>query len=77
MVFPASHGYVPAQSPPSSSHLMLPPRPRPVGGDDSSPGYTPDTTPAIQRLDKDDLVIGSWNEECEKDNSGGVRFGFC
>ena len=74
-MFPPSHGFVQAaQSPPPSGSFMLPPgpRPRPVGGDDSSPGYTPDI-PLCQTAEKDDLVIGSWNEECEKDSSGKVQ----
>merc|ERR1712130_522073 len=69
------HGYVPPQSPPPSNSFPLPPgpRPRPVGGDDSSPGYTPDiptTHNQIQAEEKDDLVIGSWNDECDKEGSG-------
>merc|ERR1719336_1432114 len=70
-MFQPSHGYVPAQSPPPSGNFVLPPgpRPRPVGGDDTSPGYTPDTVPG-QAREKEDLVIGSWNEECEKDSAG-------
>ena len=70
-MFPPSHGFVQAQSPPPSGSFVLPPgpRPRPVGGDDTSPGYTPDI-PLGQPAEKEDLVIGSWNEECEKDSSG-------
>ena len=47
------------------------PRPRPVGGDDTSPGLTPDSGSRSQHQAKEnsDLVIGSWNEECEKDNA--------
>ena len=76
-MFPPSHGFVQAaatQSPPPSGSFVLPPgpRPRPVGGDDTSPGYTPDI-PLCQTGEKEDLVIGSWNEECEKDNSGNVH----
>ena len=73
-MFPPSHGFVQAAaSPPPSGSFMLPPgpRPRPVGGDDTSPGYTPDI-PLGQAAEKEDLVIGSWNEECEKDSSGNV-----
>ena len=84
-MFQTSHGFVsapappPPQSPPLSTGFVLPPgpRPRPVGGDDTSPGYTPDTVAMAQQQrnnDKDntDLVIGSWNEECEKDNATGM-----
>ena len=72
-MFAPSHGFVQAQSPPPSASFVLPPgpRPRPVGGDDTSPGYTPDI-PLGQQAEKEDLVIGSWNEECEKDSSGNV-----
>ena len=67
-VFPASHGFIP---PPAQSPG---PRPRPAGGDDTSPGLTPDSVSRSQHqviTDKEnsDLVIGSWNEECEKDNA--------
>jgi len=54
-MFHPSHGIVPPQSPP----LPPGPRPRPVGRDGDG-----DTN-----NDKDDLVIGSWNDECEKDNT--------
>lgn len=69
-----NHGYMPPQSPPPSNNFSLPPgpRPRPVGGDDSSPGYTPDipaTSNSIHTEEKDDLVIGSWNDECDKEGS--------
>jgi transcriptional repressor NF-X1 len=46
------------------------PRPRPVGGDDSSPGFTPEVPVPIdnESKPKDDLIIGSWNEEVEKES---------
>jgi len=71
-MFPASHGFVPAPAPSPG------PRPRPVGGDDTSPGCTPDCvtrTPHqpgnTDNTDNSGLVIGSWDEECEKDNATG------
>ena len=77
-MFPASHGFVPAPAPAQSPG----PRPRPVGGDDTSPGCTPDsvTRPQHQpgntdKTENADLVIGSWDEECEKDNGSGAVVG--
>merc|ERR1719350_2447240 len=74
-------GFPPPQcQSPSPNGFSLPPgpRPRPVGGDSSPPGYTPDTLPShlgeenTQSHTKDQeqqqqLVIGSWNEECDKE----------
>ena len=74
---------MPAQSPPAAAPMQFHhggppgPRPRPVGGDDTSPGFTPEIpipdTSESGNSNKDDLVIGSWNEECEKEggSSGG------
>jgi len=74
-------GFPPPQcQSPSPNGFSLPPgpRPRPVGGDSSPPGYTPDSVPPpisneepSQLLMKDTqppLVIGSWNEECDKES---------
>jgi len=65
---------LPAQSPPLTGFQLPPgPRPRPVGGDDSSPGFTPEipaAAPAAAAPEKkEDLVIGSWNDEIGKDSS--------
>jgi len=57
----------PTQSPPPGSFSLPPgPRPRPVGGDSSPPGFHPDTL-APPPPKEDQLVIGSWNDECEKE----------
>lgn len=74
-------GFPPPQcQSPSPNGFSLPPgpRPRPVGGDSSPPGYTPDTLPhtlgeePAQGHGKDQeqqqLIIGSWNEECDKES---------
>ena len=75
-------GFPPPQcQSPSPNGFSLPPgpRPRPVGGDSSPPGFTPDSLPShigeepsSQTHSKDQeqqpqLVIGSWNEECDKE----------
>ena len=48
------------------------PRPRPLGGDSSPPGFSHDSLPVhlgeeTSKPVEHPLVIGSWNEECEKD----------
>ena len=56
----------PTQSPPPGSFSLPPgPRPRPVGGDSSPPGFHPDTMAGPPK--EEQLVIGSWNDECEKE----------
>ena len=68
-MFPASH-VVPAPAPPPLAQSPGP-RPRPVGGDDTPPGCTPDSGANTDK-ENSDLVIGSWDEECEKDNATGA-----
>eukprot|EP00092_Neocalanus_flemingeri_P005088 GFUD01005471.1.p1 GENE.GFUD01005471.1~~GFUD01005471.1.p1 ORF type:complete len:776 (+),score=261.45 GFUD01005471.1:80-2407(+) len=71
-------GFPPPQcQSPSPNGFSLPPgpRPRPVGGDSSPPGYTPDTLPHslaeeaghVKEQEQQQLVIGSWNEEIDKE----------
>jgi len=64
---------------PSPNSLSHPPgpRPRPVGGDSSPPGFSADTLPPpplgddpnkgqSKNSEQTQLIIGSWNDECEK-----------
>jgi len=70
---------------PSPNGFSLPPgpRPRPVGGDSSPPGFSTDAIPTNMNDDlghhlqqqapgknnvEPQLVIGSWNDECDKDD---------
>ena len=69
---------------PSPNGFSLPPgpRPRPVGGDSSPPGFPSDVIPSNIAEDighhlqpqakgpEQPLVIGSWNDECDKDDIG-------
>ena len=69
---------------PSPNGFSLPPgpRPRPVGGDSSPPGFPADAIPsniaedighhlqAPSKGPEQPLVIGSWNDECDKDDLG-------
>ena len=69
---------------PSPNGFTLPPgpRPRPVGGDSSPPGFPADIIPPNMAEDighhlqppskgpEQPLVIGSWNDECDKDELG-------
>ena len=66
---------------PSPNGFSLPPgpRPRPVGGDSSPPGFSSDVIPSAlndelshhlppNKSVEQQLVIGSWNDECDKDD---------
>ena len=80
-------GFPPPQcQSPSPNGFGIPPgpRPRPVGGDSSPPGFSADSLPAAlvepeqpgptkePQQPQQQLVIGSWNEECEKEPVAGA-----